>query len=152
MVTYLPTNVREPTYDVVKSAILNAKIITHLDPIKLYLHVRALDYTTVAMSWKVAPIKPLSHTSYVAVVTQTDRPKSVRNHCVIELLVALFVMSLCPFWVYLGPSSIHSTSLEMSEVSSETDLLLKSVPQQADAAIFCRCFKVMRSRILCLQT
>ena len=36
-----------------------------------------------------------------------------------------------------GPSPIHSTSLEMSEVSSETDLLLISVPQQTDAAI-CR--------------
>ena len=32
VVTYMPTNVREPTYDVVKSAILNGKIITHLDP------------------------------------------------------------------------------------------------------------------------
>ena len=34
-------------------------------------------------------------------------------------------------------SPIHSTSLEMSEVSSETDALLISVPQQTDAAI-CR--------------
>ena len=33
-------------------------------------------------------------------------------------------------------SPIHSTSLEMSEVSSETDMLLISVPQQTDAAIF----------------
>ena len=32
VVTYMPTNVREPTYDVVKSAVLNGKIITHLDP------------------------------------------------------------------------------------------------------------------------
>ena len=32
-VTYMPTNVREPTYDVVKSVILNGKIITHLNPL-----------------------------------------------------------------------------------------------------------------------
>ena len=32
VVTYMPTNVRDPIYDVVKSAILNGKIITHLDP------------------------------------------------------------------------------------------------------------------------
>ena len=32
-------------------------------------------------------------------------------------------------------SPIHSTSLEMSEVSSETDMLSISVPQQTDAAI-----------------
>ena len=35
---------------------------------------------------------------------------------------------------YVSP--IRSTSLEMSEVSSETDMLLISVPQQTDAAIF----------------
>ena len=39
--------------------------------------------------------------------------------------------SLCI--VLLSP--IHSTSLEMSEVSSETDMLSISVPQQTDAAI-----------------
>ena len=39
------------------------------------------------------------------------------------------------------PSPIHSTSLEMSEVSSETDMLLISVPQQPDAAIFGLGFK-----------
>ena len=33
-------------------------------------------------------------------------------------------------------SPIHSTSLEMSEVSSETAILLISVPQQTDTAIF----------------
>ena len=39
-------------------------------------------------------------------------------------------------YVILEVSPIHSTSLEMSEVSSETDMLLISVPQQTDAAIF----------------
>ena len=29
--------------------------------------------------------KPVNHTSLVAVVTPTDRPKSVRNCCLIEL-------------------------------------------------------------------
>ena len=38
--------------------------------------------------------EPVNHTSWVAVVTQTDRPKSVRNRCIIELFVALFVLSL----------------------------------------------------------
>ena len=33
-------------------------------------------------------------------------------------------------------SPIHSTSLEMSKVSSETDLLLISVQHKTDAAIF----------------
>ena len=33
----------------------------------------------------------------MAVVTPTDRPKSVHNRCVNEFFVALFVLSLCPF-------------------------------------------------------
>ena len=37
--------------------------------------------------------------------------------------------------IYNFISPIHSTSLEMSEVSSETDMLLISAPQQTDAAI-----------------
>ena len=55
------------------------------------------DYTAVAGSGKVGPINQVNHTSWVVVVTPTDRPKSVRNRCVIELFVALFVLSLCPF-------------------------------------------------------
>ena len=39
-----------------------------------------------------------NHTSWVGVV----RPKSVRNRCVIELFVALFVSSLCPFDISAG--------------------------------------------------
>ena len=35
------------------------------------------------------------HTSWVAIVTVTDSPKSVRNRCVIKVLVAFFVLSRC---------------------------------------------------------
>ena len=38
----------------------------------------------------------------MAVFTPTDRPKSVRNRCLIELFVALFVLSLCPFDISVG--------------------------------------------------
>ena len=50
----------------------------------------------------MGPVKPVNHTSFVAVVTPTDRPKSVRNRCVIELFVALFVFLLCPFDISAG--------------------------------------------------
>ena len=46
--------------------------------------------------------KPVNHTSWVAVVTPTDRPKSVCNCCLIELFVALFVLLLCPFDISVG--------------------------------------------------
>ena len=39
------------------------------------------DYTAVAVSGKVGPVKPVNHTSWMAVATPTDRPKSVRNRC-----------------------------------------------------------------------
>ena len=38
----------------------------------------------------------------MAVVTPTDRPTSVRNRCAIELFMALFVLSLCPFGISVG--------------------------------------------------
>ena len=46
--------------------------------VKKYLHVLALDYIAVAVSGKVGPVKPVNHNSWVAVVTPTDRPKSVQ--------------------------------------------------------------------------
>ena len=52
--------------------------------------------------WEGWVHKPDNHTSWVAVVSPTDRPKSVRNRCVIELFVALFVLSPCPFDITTG--------------------------------------------------
>ena len=48
------------------------------------------------------PVNQVNHTSRVALVTPTDRPKSVRNCCLIELFVALFVLSFCPFDISVG--------------------------------------------------
>ena len=36
-----------------------------------------------------------NHTSGAAVVTPTDRPKSVRNRCVIKVFGDVFVLSRC---------------------------------------------------------
>ena len=54
-------------------------------------------------------------TSCVGVVTQTDRPKSVRNRCIIEFFVALFVLSLYTFDNSIG---IGVFVIEMSQISS----------------------------------
>ena len=61
-----------------------------------FLNVCPFDYTAVAGSRKVGPVNQVNHTSWVAVVTPTDRPKAVSNRYVIEFFVALFVLSLCP--------------------------------------------------------
>ena len=52
--------------------------------------------------WEGGPVNQVNHNSWVAVVTPPDRPKSVRNCCLIELFVALFVLSLCPFDISVG--------------------------------------------------
>ena len=59
--------------------------------------------------------KAVNHTSWVAVATPTDRPKSIRNCCLIELFVALSVLSLCPFDISVG---IGAFVIGLSQISS----------------------------------
>ena len=60
------------------------------------------DYTTVAGSGKVGPLNWFNHISWVAVVTPTDRPKSVGSRCVIKLFGGVFVLSLRLFDISVG--------------------------------------------------
>ena len=46
---------------------------------------------------RLDPVYRFNHTSWVAVVIPTDRPKSVHNRCVIESFGGVFVLSLW-FW------------------------------------------------------
>ena len=55
------------------------------------------DYTSVAGSGKVGPVNKVNYTSWVAVVTPTDRPKSVSNRCVIELFCSVVCVVTLPF-------------------------------------------------------
>ena len=54
-------------------------------------------YTAVAGSGKVGPVNQVNHTSRVAIVTSTDRPKSVRNRSVIELFCGVVCVVILPF-------------------------------------------------------
>ena len=58
------------------------------------------DYTTVAESWNVGPVNQVNHTSWVAVVTPNDRPKSGRNRYVIELFCGVVCVVTLPFWLF----------------------------------------------------
>ena len=62
-----------------------------------FLNVCPFDYTAVTGSGKVWPVNQVNHTSWVAVVTPTDRPKSVRNCCVIELFCGVVCVVTLPF-------------------------------------------------------
>ena len=55
------------------------------------------DYTAVAGSGKVGSVNQVNHTSSVAIVTPTDRPKSVRNRSVIELFCGVICVVILPF-------------------------------------------------------
>ena len=87
------------------------------------------------------------HTSWVDVVTQNDRPKSVRNRCVVEVFGGVFVWSSWFFdflWVkwflIIGPSQISSfhrtpTSVTLSRV------LLRVGPRTDNGPIFVWLFR-----------
>ena len=81
------------------------------------------DYTAVAESGKVGPVNQVNHTSWVAVVTPTDRPWSVRNRCVIELFVTLLVLSFCPFD---NPAGVEAFVIGLSQISSFFSLIWNS--------------------------
>ena len=49
----------------------------------------------------VGPVNQVNHTSWVAVVTPTDRPKSVRNRCVIELFCSVVLCCHFPLLTFL---------------------------------------------------
>ena len=60
------------------------------------------DYTAVAGSGNVEPVNQVNHTSWVAVVTPTDRPKSVRNRCVIKRFCGVVCVLTFPFDISFG--------------------------------------------------
>ena len=59
--------------------------------------------------------KLINHTNLVVVVTPTDHPKSVRNRCLIEFFVELFVLSLCPFDIFVD---VGAFVIGLSQISS----------------------------------
>ena len=48
--------------------------------------------------WEGWPVDQVNHTSLVDVVTPTDRPKSVRNRCLIEHFCGVVCVVTLPFW------------------------------------------------------
>ena len=67
--------------------------------------------------------KPIYHTMWMTVVTPSDRPKSVRNRGVIELFVALFVLSLRPFYI---SACVGAFIIGLSQISAFLSLVWHS--------------------------
>ena len=64
---------------------MNSKDISHL--------VFGYGVPLIIQGWD--PVNRFNHTSLVAVHKPTDRPKSVRIRCVIEICGGVFVLSCC---------------------------------------------------------
>ena len=66
--------------------------------------------------WKCwDPVNRVNHTSWVAIVTPTDRPKSVRNRCVIAVFGCVLVLSRCFLDFSVG---VGAFALGLSQISS----------------------------------
>ena len=71
---------------------------------------------SLCSEWEGGPVKRVNHTSWVVVVTPTDRPKSVRNHCVIELfcgVVCVVTFCWCGGFCYRTESDLFLFLLEI---------------------------------------
>ena len=65
--------------------------------------------------WKGWARQPLIHTSWVAVVTPTDRSTSVRNRCVIELFWGVVCVITLSFWHFCW---CRGCIIRLSQISS----------------------------------
>ena len=79
----------------------------------------------------MGPVNLVNHTSWVAVVTPTDRPNSVRNCYLINHFVALFVLSLCPFDISVGVGAfvigLGQISSFLSMMGAQKDNIQKTI-------------------------
>ena len=69
-----------------------------------FLNACPFDYTVFVVTGKVwGLVNRFNHISWMAIVTPTVHPRSVRNHCVIEHFGGVFVLSFgFVFWWYKG--------------------------------------------------
>ena len=68
---------------------------------------------------KFDPVNRFNHTSWVTIVTPADRPKSVRNRCVIEVFDGVDVLSRCFLDFSVG---VGAFVIGLSQISSFSSL------------------------------
>ena len=65
--------------------------------------------------WEGWPVNQVHNTSWVALVTPTDRPKSVRNRCLIEHFCGVVCVVTCPFEISVG---VRAFVIGLGQISS----------------------------------
>ena len=110
-----------------------------------FLNVCPFDYKRLLRLVGRWARKPVNHTSWVAVVTPTDRPKSVRNRCLIELFCGVVCVVTLPFWHFCWFRGFcHRT---------ESDLFLFLIKMLLKFCFVCPIQHLGKERnITCLQT
>ena len=75
---------------------------------------------------RLGPVNLVNHTSWVALVTPTDRPKSVRNRCLIELFCGVVCVVTYPFDISVGVGAfvigLGQISSFLSDISLSEEL------------------------------
>ena len=93
------------------------------------LNVCPFDYTAVAGSGKVGPVNQVNHTIWAAVVTPTNRPKSVRNRCVIEHFCDVVCVVTLPLWHFCWCMGIcHRTESDFFPFQFSVEVQGHSLP------------------------
>ena len=78
--------------------------------------------------WEGGPVNQVNHTSWVAVVTLTDRPKSVHNCCLIELFCGVVCVVTLPFWHFCWCRGFcHRTGSDLLLFVFQTEIKLGCV-------------------------
>ena len=83
-----------------------------------------IDYTSLAVSGKVDSFKP----GLTTPVTPTDRPKSVRNRCVIDVLVAILCCQLVVEFSVMGVSV---------KGLSQISFFVSTITRKSQRTLFC---------------
>ena len=81
--------------------------------------------------------KPVNHTSWVALVPPTDRPKSVRNRCLIELFCGVVCVVSCPFDISVGVGTFVIGLGQISSFLSQKQMYLITMYVYFQMCIFC---------------
>ena len=99
------------------------------------------------------PVNLFHHTSWLAIVTPADRPKSVRNRCVIEVFRGVFMLSSC-FLMLLPNDLVRSLPCSLASLkkvcfTSNLKILVGEIPSifSDDSLKLSRVWKICKIKV-----
>ena len=77
----------------------------------VHLIARRLREIGTSEGWALKPLSQINHTGWMTAVAPADRPKSVRNSCVVEYICSVFVSFHLAYSVNLGACHTAASDL-----------------------------------------